>query len=173
MVREATSFLMSRLFSASIESDWMEPPSRGRILHVSIIPYLQSLRYHLSSPSYLSSLLPTPSVPLDASEPITTLTAAAASIASCLSFLSELYPSLLEDTEYKKVFDLMRSVEARPRIKEWIESGARVRNWTRTAGGGAYLIKSDAERFDNKFGNRFTDYDSIGSGFEEVEESGI
>ena len=69
----------------------------------------------------------------------TTLSAAAATTCSALELVTEMFPHELGEQKmgdmWPKCAELMKRVLDRPRIKEWLESGGREIDWTRTAWG--------------------------------------
>lgn len=157
MVREAATFLLSRLFSLASSPDWLAPPSRQHMLDSHIIPYLTSLNYHLSSTFFPPLLTP----PLVLGQPGTSLSAAAASACTVISFIEELFPHTLgsgPDGGMHKRFPrceaLRVEVESRPRIKEWIEAGKRATTWTLWPAGSTEAIKEAADKYDKEEGEQ-------------------
>ncbi|ORY83496.1 hypothetical protein BCR35DRAFT_303345 [Leucosporidium creatinivorum] len=151
MVREASAFLLNRLFASASSSDWLAPPSRQHMLSTLILPYLTSLSHHLSSAFFPPLLTP----PLTLGQPGSSLSAAAASACTVISFIEELFPNTLgagEDGKMKRRFPLCEAlrveVESRPRIKAWIEGGGRGVRWTLWEHGSTEWIKQEAEKYD-------------------------
>lgn len=151
MVREASAFLLNRLFASASSADWLGPTSRQHMLSTLILPYLTSLSHHLSSAFFPPLLTP----PLTLGQPGSSLSAAAASAATVISFIEELFPNTLgagEDGGMQKRFplceNLRNDVESRPRVKAWIEGGGREIRWTLWEHGSTEWIKSQAEKYD-------------------------
>ena len=151
MVREASAFLLNRLFSSAASADWLAPPHRQHMLNTLILPYLSSLSFHVGSAFFPPLLTP----PLTSGQPGTSLSAAAATATTVISLIQELFPRTLgagPEGGMKKRFPAVEAlrveVESRPRIAEWIASGARATEWTRWEHGSSAFIAAEAEKYD-------------------------
>ncbi|KDE06834.1 hypothetical protein MVLG_02870 [Microbotryum lychnidis-dioicae p1A1 Lamole] len=150
MIRCASSFLLTRLFSL-VSPTWLEPASRTHLLRSLIHPFLSSLSHHLSS-SFFPPLL---TRPLTNGQPGTSLSPAAATAYTTLCLIQELFPHSLGPGQgggmmkyFPRCEQLRTSVEQRPRIKDWIESGKREVEWTTRRGGELKVIKKMADKYD-------------------------
>lgn len=167
MVREASAFLLNRLFANASSPTWLSPPHRHALLKDIITPYLSSLSHHLSS-SFFPPLLTSP---LSLGQPGTSLTAAAASASTAISLIEELFPRTLGagagggmERKFPRCEALRVLVEARPRIKAWIEGGGREVRWTLWEWGSTEWIWSEAEKWD---------YDEDGGNVEEKTDKAV
>lgn len=159
MIREASAFVMSKIF-ALCGAGWLDGGAsgrRGHLRHAIVEPFLSSLHHHLSS-SFFPPLL---SFPLENGRPGTSLTGAAATATVALSLISELFPRTLGAGPeggmaqlFPRCAALRVSVEARPRIAEWIKAGGRVHTWMRNEWGSQAAIRAAAEQWDTERGNR-------------------
>lgn len=155
MIREASSHLMNKLF-ALVSPTWLQPPHRFTLLDRIIIPYLNSLEFHLSSSFYPPLLI----TPLESGRPGTSLSPASAAATTCLAFIGDLFPNTLGpgieggmSQRFPKSAFLRREVETRPNISKWIEGGGRDKDWTRLEWGRRDFVQQMADKFDNEIGN--------------------
>lgn len=151
MVREASAFLLNRLFSTAASADWLAPPQRQHMINTLILPYLTSLSFHVSSAFFPPLLTP----PLTLGQPGTSLSAAAATATTVISLIQELFPRTLGpgpkggmQKRFPSVEALRVEVESRPRIAAWIASGERATEWTRSEHGSSAFIAAQAEKYD-------------------------
>ncbi|KAK4051059.1 hypothetical protein OIV83_003188 [Microbotryomycetes sp. JL201] len=124
MIRSAAATLIDRLLPLAADS---KRANKQETYQRIVEPFLQSLEYHLAS-SFFPPMLVNP---LTNGQPGTTLSPAAATASTAISLIIDLFPRMKDSLAelFPLAFELRQKVEARPKIKAWIDRGERRQAW--------------------------------------------